>query len=95
MFAEVGIVTFISILLIIGGLALFGLTVWFWMTSRPEPRALARLEVMSERAYRKSKGVDRLFLLKMAEQEAMESSSKSSTRDEQGSPDTSAAAGPN
>ncbi len=73
--AEVGIVTFISFFLIAGGLGLFGLTIWFWKTSRPEPRALARLEVMSERAYRKSKGVDRLFLLKMAEQEAMSPSS--------------------
>lgn len=75
MTATVGIVTIISFLLIIGGIALFGLTIWFWRTSRPEPRALARLEVMSERAYRKSKGVDRLFLLKMAEREAMASSS--------------------
>ena len=75
MIATVGIVTIISYLLIAGGIALIGLTVWFWKNSRPEPRALARLEVMSERAYRKSKGVDRLFLLKMAEREAMESSS--------------------
>ena len=71
--AEVGLVTLVSVLLIVGGIALFGLTIWFWKTSRPEPPALARLEVMSERAYRKSKGVDRLFLLKMAEQEARES----------------------
>jgi hypothetical protein len=76
--AEVGIVTLISVLLIVGGIALFGLTIWFWRTSRPEPPALARLEVMSERAYRKSKGVDRLFLLKMAEQEARESATISS-----------------
>ncbi|MEY3642051.1 MAG: hypothetical protein RLZZ199_1856 [Actinomycetota bacterium] len=75
--AEVGIVTLISVLLIVGGVALFGLTIWFWKTSRPEPPALARLEVMSERAYRKSKGVDRLFLLKMAEREARESSTTS------------------
>lgn len=76
--AEVGIVTIISVLLIIGGVALFGLTVWFWKTSRPEPPALARLEVMSERSYRKSSGVDRQFLLQMAEREARESSAKSS-----------------
>ena len=78
MIAEVGIVTIISVLLIAGGLALFGLTVWFWKTSRPEPRALARLEIMSERAYRKSSGVDRQFLLEMAKREARESSEKSS-----------------
>ena len=73
MLAEVGLVTLVSLLLIVGGIALFGLTIWFWKTSRPEPPALARLEVMSERAYRKSKGVDRLFLLQMAEREARES----------------------
>ncbi len=73
MLAEVGLVTLVSVLLIVGGIALFGLTIWFWKTSRPEPPALARLEVMSERAYRKSKGVDRLFLLQMAEREARES----------------------
>ena len=78
MLAEVGIVTVISVLLIVGGLALFGLTIWFWKTSRPEPKALARLEVMSERAYRKSSGVDRQYLLQMAEHEARESSEKSS-----------------
>lgn len=82
MLAEVGIVTFISALLIVGGVALFGLTIWFWKTSRPEPPALARLEVMSERAYRKSKGVDRLFLLQMAEREARESATISSSSTE-------------
>ena len=79
--AEVGIVTLISVLLILGGLALVGLTIWFWKTSRPEPPALARLEVMSERAYRKSKGVDRQFLLQMAEREARESLAASSAVD--------------
>jgi hypothetical protein len=73
MLAEVGLVTLVAVLLIVGGVALFGLTIWFWKTSRPEPPALARLEIMSERAYRKSKGVDRQFLLKMAEREARES----------------------
>jgi hypothetical protein len=65
MFATVGIVTVISAVLILGGIGLFGLTIWFWRTSRPEPEALAPLEIMSERAYLKSKGVDRAFLLNM------------------------------
>ena len=82
MLAEVGLVTLVSVLLIVGGIALFGLTIWFWKTSRPEPPALARLEVMSERAYRKSKGVDRLFLLQMAEREARESATISSSSTE-------------
>ncbi len=65
MFATVGIVTVISAVLILGGIGLFGLTIWFWRTSRPEPEALAPLEIMSERAYLKTKGVDRAFLLNM------------------------------
>lgn len=65
MVATVGIVTVISAVLILGGIGLFGLTIWFWRTSRPEPEALAPLEIMSERAYMKSKGVDRAFLLNM------------------------------
>ena len=65
MFATVGIVTVISAVLILGGIGLFWLTIWFWRTSRPEPEALAPLEIMSERAYMKSKGVDRVFLLNM------------------------------
>ena len=73
MLATVGAVTIIAALLILGGLGLFGLTVWFWRTSRPEPPALARLEVMSERAWRKSKGVDREFLLRMAHKAAYDS----------------------
>ena len=65
MIATVGIVTLISAALIVGGLFLFWLTLWFWKNSRVEPEALAPLEIMSERAYAKSKGVDRAFLLNM------------------------------
>jgi hypothetical protein len=65
MIATVGLVTLISAALIVGGLFLFWLTLWFWKNSRVEPEALAPLEIMSERAYAKSKGVDRAFLLNM------------------------------
>ena len=79
--ATVGAVTIIAVLLILGGLGLFGLTVWFWRTSRPEPPALARLEVMSERAWRKSKGVDREFLLRMAHKAAYDSATNTESED--------------
>jgi hypothetical protein len=36
----------ISLLLLAAGLA--ALTVWFWVTARPEPEALAPLEIMSK-----------------------------------------------
>jgi hypothetical protein len=74
MVAALGIVRLVSAVLIVGGIGLLVLTIWFWRTSRPEPTALAPLEIMSERAFRKSKGVDRQFLLhqvrpaKLAEQ---------------------------
>jgi hypothetical protein len=80
MVAALGIVRLVSAVLMIGGIALLALTIWFWRTSRPEPTALAPLEIMSERAYRKSKGVDRQFLLhqvrpsKIAEQEVEKAS---------------------
>ena len=76
MVGALGIVRLVSAVLIVGGIALLALTIWFWRTSRPEPTALAPLEIMSERAYRKSKGVDRQFLLhqvrpaRLAEREA-------------------------
>lgn len=76
MVAALGIVRLVSAVLIVGGVALLALTIWFWRTSRPEPTALAPLEIMSERTYRKSKGVDRQFLLqqvrpaRLAEHEA-------------------------
>lgn len=79
MVAALVIVRLVSAVLIVGGIALLVLTVWFWRTSRPEPTALAPLEIMSERAYRRSKGVDRQFLLqqvrpaRLAEQEAQAS----------------------
>lgn len=63
MLAALGIVRLISAILILGGIGLLALTIWFWRTSRPEPPALAPLEIMSERTYRKSTGVDRQFLL--------------------------------
>jgi hypothetical protein len=36
----------ISLLLLATGLA--ALTIWFWITARPEPEALAPLEIMSQ-----------------------------------------------
>jgi hypothetical protein len=36
----------ISLLLLAAGLA--ALTIWFWTTARPEPEALAPLEIMSQ-----------------------------------------------
>lgn len=37
--------------LVATGLALVGLTLWFWSSAKPEPAALAPLEIMSDRRY--------------------------------------------
>ncbi len=42
----------ISLLLLAAGLA--GLTIWFWISARPEPEALAPLEVMSQADFAQS-----------------------------------------
>ncbi len=42
----------ISLLLLAAGLT--ALTVWFWITARPEPEALAPLEIMSQADFAQS-----------------------------------------
>ncbi|MFM7879865.1 MAG: hypothetical protein ACKO80_06170 [Acidimicrobiaceae bacterium] len=42
----------ISLLALAAGLA--ALTVWFWITARPEPEALAPLEIMSQSEFAQS-----------------------------------------
>ena len=44
----------IGLLLVASGLALLGLTLRFWSSARPEPVALAPLEIMSDRRYQKA-----------------------------------------
>ena len=33
------------------GIGLVGVTVWFWLASRPEPEVLASLEIMGDRKF--------------------------------------------
>lgn len=49
----------IGLLLIASGLALVGLTLRFWSSARPEPVALAPLEIMSDRRYKKATDSER------------------------------------
>jgi|GEM_PF-2818986 len=44
----------IGLLLVAAGLALVGLTLRFWSSARPESLALAPLEIMSDRRYKKA-----------------------------------------
>lgn len=45
------------------GLGLSVLTWWFWKTARPEPIALAPLEIMSDRRYAQSSAAEREKML--------------------------------
>ena len=56
-------VGFISIVCLGAGGALAGLTWWFWTTAAPEPAALARLEIMSDRRYEEASPRERELLL--------------------------------
>jgi hypothetical protein len=53
----------ISIVCLGAGGALAALTWWFWKTAMPEPAALARLEIMSDRRYEEASPRERELLL--------------------------------
>lgn len=46
------IITVVTIGLVLLGVAVVGVTVWFWRSTRPEPQALGPLEEMSRRRFR-------------------------------------------
>lgn len=45
------VVLAVTLLLVVAGIALSAVTVWFWRNSRPDPDALGPLLVMSERKF--------------------------------------------
>jgi hypothetical protein len=45
---------FVAISLLVLAAGLTALTVWFWITARPEPEALAPLEIMSQAEFAQS-----------------------------------------
>jgi len=56
-------VAFVSLVCLGAGGALSVLTWWFWKTAMPEPPALARLEIMSDRRYEEASTRERELLL--------------------------------
>lgn len=56
-------VAFVSLICLGAGGALSVLTWWFWKTAMPEPPALARLEIMSDRRYEAASARERELLL--------------------------------
>lgn len=54
----------VGVALIIAGLALAGVTVWFWRAARPDNPVLAPLEVMGEERYLRADERDRKEMLR-------------------------------
>ncbi len=61
-------VAFVSLICLGAGGALSVLTWWFWKTAMPEPPALARLEIMSDRRYEAASARERELLLGEADE---------------------------
>ena len=61
-------VAFVSLVCLSAGGALSVLTWWFWKTAMPEPPALARLEIMSDRRYEESTARERELLMGEADE---------------------------
>ena len=61
-------VAFVSLVCLGAGGALSVLTWWFWKTAMPEPPALARLEIMSDRRYEDASARERELLLGEADE---------------------------
>lgn len=54
----------VGIVLIVLGLILAGVTVWFWRSSRPDNPVLAPLEVMGKERYRQASEAERKEMLR-------------------------------
>ncbi|NBV82455.1 MAG: hypothetical protein EBR63_04125 [Actinobacteria bacterium] len=55
-----------GIALIITGLALLGVTLWFWRASRPDDPVLGPLEVIGEKEFKEADEATRKELLRRA-----------------------------
>jgi hypothetical protein len=71
-------VAFVSLVCLSAGGGLSVLTWWFWKTAKPEPPALARLEIMSDRRYEESSVRERELLMGEAD-EVMQVSVRNTT----------------
>lgn len=60
------VVLIVSIGLVLAGIGLTGITVWFWRSTRPDPEALAPLVVMSTKRWIASTVVERRQSLDLA-----------------------------
>jgi len=56
----------VGIALVVVGLVLLGVTLWFWRESRPDNPVLGPLEVMGEKAFRDADEATRKEMLRKA-----------------------------
>ena len=61
---------FVGVALIVAGVALVGVTAWFWSSARPDNPVLAPLEVMGDDVYKRADEETRKELLRQARAEA-------------------------
>lgn len=60
------VVLVVAVALVAAGVALTGITVWFWRSTRPDPEALAPLVVMSSKRWRLGSPIERRQALDVA-----------------------------
>jgi hypothetical protein len=60
------VVLVVALALVAAGVALAGITVWFWRSTRPDPEALAPLVVMSSKRWRLGNPIERRRALDVA-----------------------------
>lgn len=60
------VVLVVAMALVAAGVALTGITVWFWRSTRPDPEALAPLVVMSSKRWRLGNAIERRQALDVA-----------------------------
>lgn len=60
------VVLVVALALVAAGVALAGITVWFWRSTRPDPEALAPLVVMSSKRWRLGNPIERRQALDVA-----------------------------
>lgn len=64
-------VLFVSLTLVALGIALLGVTVWFWRLTRPDPDALGPLAVMSDRDFQRRGPIEQRRALDAARPDAV------------------------
>lgn len=68
----------VGVALILAGVALVGVTAWFWISARPDNSVLAPLEVMGDAAFKNADADARKEMLRKARAESLSPASDES-----------------